>query len=271
MTGCTANGGGESSSAGAGGAATGGPAGAPDDDGVIVALLDTGISTVAIDSACILPGYNYVLGSEDTEDRINHGTAIASVIVGCESAGVDAMASGVKLVPLVIADKVDGETKSITHSVLAQAVRDAVDKYSADIINLSLGIKTDSAELRKAVEYADNKGVLVISAVGNDGYSDELYYPAAYDTVLGVGSCDKYGEESDFSQKNGTADILAPGEDIWLASRNGKTYGTRGTSYATGYVSAKAAEMLKSSTKLSPYEIRAQLRDMAVISVGITD
>ena len=228
-------------------------------DGIVIALLDTGISTAAIDPSRILPGYNYVLSSEDTEDRINHGTATASIIVGCESAEVAGLAPEVFLVPLVVADKVDGKVKGVTHETLAQAIRDAVDVYGADIINVSLGIKKDTEELRSAVEYAESKHVLVVSAVGNDGAGGAPYYPAAYKSVLGVGSHDKNDEVSDFTQQNGTADILAPGENIWLASRNGKTYGAKGSSYATAYVSAAAALLLAQQPELTAGDVRQAL------------
>lgn len=228
-------------------------------DGIVIALLDTGISTAAIDPSRILPGYNYVLSSEDTEDRINHGTATASIIVGCESAEVVGLAPEVFLVPLVVADKVDGKVKGVTHETLAQAIRDAVDVYGADIINVSLGIKKDTEELRSAVEYAESKDVLVVSAVGNDGAGGDPYYPAAYKSVLGVGSHDKNDEVSDFTQQNGTADLLAPGEDIWLASRNGKTYGAKGSSYAAAQVSAVSALLKIQRPELTAEELRQAL------------
>jgi len=234
------------------------PAAPSKPDGIVIALLDTGVSTTAIQSENLLPGWNYVLDSGDTEDRINHGTAVASVILGCESAGVEGMAPEAYLVPLVVADKTE-TTESVPPETLAQAIRDSVDTYGADIINISLGIKKDVPEVRKAVEYVEEQGALVVSAVGNEGDSEDLFYPAAYETVLAVGSHDKHGEVSDFSQKNGTADLLAPGEDIWMASRNGKTYGTRGTSYATGYVSAAAANIWATDSSLTPAEIHEAL------------
>ena len=112
-----------------------------DVDGVKIALLDTGISTKAIDASHILPGYNYVTATEDTEDQINHGTAVASVIVGCESAKVTGIAPEAYLIPLVIVTKQDGEAASVSPEQLAQAIRDSIDIYQADIINVSLGIR----------------------------------------------------------------------------------------------------------------------------------
>ena len=227
----------------------------PQREEVIIALLDTGISTTAIQSESLLPGYNYVTGTEDTEDRINHGTAVASVILGCESAGVEGAAPNTSVVPLVIADKVDGQMVTATPEVLAQAIRDSVDKYGACIVSVSLGIKKDDPAVREAVAYVQEQGALVIAAAGNDGNSTDLYYPAAYDGVLTVGSHDKDLKVSSFTQQNGTVDILAPGEDIWLASRNGKTYGARGTSYATGFVSATAALLWKENLAQTPQEV----------------
>ena len=235
----------------------------PQYDSVVIAMLDTGISATAIDHSRVLLGYNYVTNSMDTADRINHGTATASVILGCESAKVTGLAPEVLLLPLVVTDKVDGKNTGVTPEVLAKAIRDAVDVYAVDIINVSLGIKKDVAAVKAAVAYAESKGVLVISAVGNDGKDGDPYFPAAYDTVLGVGSHDKDGLVSDFSQQNGTADLLAPGEDIWLASRNGATYGAKGTSYAAAYVSASAALLLKENPELTPEQVRRMLCDKA--------
>ena len=226
-------------------------------EGVVIALLDTGVSTTAITSDRLLNGYNYVEDSTDTEDRINHGTAVASAILGCESAEVIASAPEAYVVPLVVVTKQDGEVVSVETAVLAKAIREAVDIYQADIINISLGIQKDDETLRAAVEYATEQGALVVSAVGNGGKNGKTYYPAAYDCVLAVGSHDENGEESDFSQPG--ADVLAPGEDIWLASRNGVTYGTRGTSYATGFVSAEAANCLLEDESLSVEELKQRI------------
>lgn len=229
----------------------------PQADGIVIALLDTGISTLAIEESRLLAGYNYVENSDNTEDKVNHGTAAASVIVGSAPAEIEGLAKSTYLVPLVVRSRTEsGELKGISAKTLAQVIIDSVDKYGADIINISLGIKKDITEVKKAIAYAEKQGVLVVSAVGNDGDDEGRYYPAAYETVLSVGSHDKDGEISDFSQRNGTTDILAPGEDIWLASKNGKTYGIRGTSFATAYVTAAAANLLAEKPDLSPKEVR---------------
>lgn len=202
---------------------------------VKIALLDTGVSSLAIDSSHILPGYNYVNDTEDTEDLVNHGTAAASVILGSESAGVTGIAPDAYIIPLVIATKSGKDVQGVSPEVLARAIRDSIDIYHADIINVSLGIHSDDSVLREAISYAEEKAIPVISAVGNGGENGRPYYPASYDSVLAVGSCDKDGNRSSFSQD--MAQVLAPGEDIMLSSKNGVPYGTSGTSFSTALMS----------------------------------
>ena len=134
-----------------------------------------------------------------------------------------------------------------------------MDIYGADIINVSLGLQKDNKALSSAIAYAEKKGVLVVAAAGNDGKDGKPYYPAHYKTVFAVGSCDKDGNESDFSQTG--ADVLAPGEDILLASRNGQKYGARGTSFASGFVAAAAANYLSENPSSTTAELRDYLKN----------
>ena len=69
----------------------------------------TGVSTTAIQSKRLRGGWIYVTDTDDTEDCINHGTAVAGVILGSESAVIAGIAPNTSLVPLVVADKVDGD------------------------------------------------------------------------------------------------------------------------------------------------------------------
>ena len=74
-------------------------------DPVRIAVIDTGISTVAIDSSHIIEGYNYIRPQDGTEDKIGHGTAIAGILVGSEAADAEGICPNAVLVPLVYAAK----------------------------------------------------------------------------------------------------------------------------------------------------------------------
>jgi len=224
---------------------------------VIVALIDTGVSTAAITNSHLLEGYNYLTNDNNTEDNINHGTAVASIILGCSSAEIEANAPDAYIVPLVVVTKVEDEIKTIDTDELADVIRDSVDVYNADIINISLGSTKDSEKLRDAVEYAAKKGVLVISAIGNDESNGSKYYPAIYDEVISVGSVDRDGRVSSFSTDG--ADVYALGEDMWLASRKGVKYSERGTSFATGYITADAANIKLNNKEIRLDDLKAEL------------
>ncbi len=139
-------------------------------------------------------------------------------------------------------------------SYVISAIYEAVDNYSCDVINMSLGVSRDLYSLRMAVDYAVSKGVLVVAAVGNDGTTDERY-PAAYDSVIGVGSMNKRGSVSDFSQKNNSVFVSAPGEDIASLDYSSSTGCIRGdgTSFAAPYAAA-AAIFLKQYNKNATVE-----------------
>lgn len=99
---------------------------------VKVAIIDTGISTKAIPSEAILEGKNYVNLELDTEDTYGHGTAVASIILE--------NAPEVKLVPLVSNMYENGKIIQVDNDTLAQIIRDAIDVYDCQIINLSAGL-----------------------------------------------------------------------------------------------------------------------------------
>ena len=63
------------------------------------------------------------------------------------------------------------------------------------------------------MEYAYDAGVTVIAATGNDGYTNRVYYPAAYATTIAVGAVDLNGDVSYYSNQGDEMDIAAPGGD----------------------------------------------------------
>jgi len=117
-----------------------------------IAVIDTGISADAIDQKNIDEGYNYILSNTSTGDTIGHGTAVAAIIAGSGTAGVTGLCSDAVLVPLVYYSKSD-DNNAVKGDLpmLAQIIRDAVDVYSSDIINISSGAKVDTPDIRDAL------------------------------------------------------------------------------------------------------------------------
>jgi minor extracellular protease Epr len=240
-----------------------------DIDTVRIALIDTGIQNNShyLDYTKIEPGYNYAVEYEDTNDLVGHGTRLAGLILGGRSnkSIINGIAPNVILIPLVYYSKYpSGVPINGGLSAICKAIYDAVDIYLCEIINISSGIGADCAELKKAVEYAEEKGVIVISAVGNDHVTvpDKLMYPAAYDSVIGVGAVDQNLEIAPFSHRNSSVMVTAPGKDVYSLSIKGGTDFEKisGTSYATTYVASFAALLLSAYPKMTPSEFRQVLR-----------
>lgn len=225
-----------------------------------IALIDTGITREAVNAERILPGWNYCNNSDDTEDTIGHGTSLAGMILGSDKAGLTGGAPDAYVVPFVCQmQNADGTVEKMEPQGLAQVIRDAIDAYECRIINISAGVKTDYQELREAVEYASEKGVLIVSCAGNEGNSD-IYYPGGYEEVLCVGSANKeLTGRASFSQDNDSVDLLAPGEKLPVVTMKGNVMEVSGTSYSAAHVTAVAATLWQKQPESTPKQIVEQL------------
>ncbi len=233
------------------------PASAAESEPVRVAVIDTGISEIAISKTNLSLGRNYIFPKQTTSDTVGHGTAIASIIVGSKAAGIKGICPEAILVPLVYYEtNQDGETIKGDSTMLAKIIREAVENYDCKILNISSGVLTDTPVLREAVAWADKQGALVISSVGNDG-NDSVYYPGAYSSVLCVGSANEANSApADFSNRNEAVDLLAPGEKLPTATMKGNRLSASGTSFSTAYISGVAAKLMTEYPDLTAGQVR---------------
>lgn len=219
-----------------------------------VAVIDTGISTKAIPEENISEGMNYVDTELSTEDTYGHGTAVASIILS--------EAPNAQLVPLVSNVYEDGKIKQVENDILAEMIKDAIDIYDCQIINLSAGLILDKDSVRNAVGYAEEQGVLVVASAGND-YEENgavRYYPAAYDSVLAVGSLVKDGKEiAPFSQRGEWVDTYVVGEGIPIKTLSGNEMTGDGTSYSAAKVTGMAAKELEDDPTISLNKLKENL------------
>lgn len=221
-----------------------------------IAVIDTGFSTNAILEGNILEGHNYVDAEASTEDTFGHGTAVASIIL--------ANYPEAKLVPLVSSTYEDGHLTQVTEEVLAQMIRDAVDVYDCSLINVSAGLQSASSELEEAVEYAWEKGVLIVASAGND-YAEQgeiKYYPAAYEHVFAVGALNADGTQlAEFSQRGDWVNGYEIGENVRFAALSGAEMTGDGTSYAAAKATAEAAKLWEEHPRESVGELFRRLEE----------
>ena len=142
-------------------------------------------------------------------------------------------------------------------------ITDAVDVFGCDIINISAGLVLDKPEVREAILYAEENGILVVASAGNDYEKTEAfkYYPAGYESVLAVGSINAEKTEiSGFSQRGEWVDVFAVGEEVTVKTLSGNTRQSEGTSYSAAKVTAFAANILKKAkNEFSAEELRQEV------------
>lgn len=131
---------------------------------------------------------------------------------------------------------------------------------------MSLGGDKKSESLHKAIKEAHQKGIVVISSVGNNGFSvnDTVTYPAKYDEVLGVGALGKNKKRWFRTSRGNGIDFLAPGEEILSNSLNGKYIKRSGTSISAAYATGVVALMIEQNKSLSNDEIKNILSQTAI-------
>ena len=101
---------------------------------------------------------------------------------------------------------------------------------------MSFSMDQPSAELVRALNFADGKGVTCVSSTGNSG-KETVVYPAGMQNVIGVASTDALDQRSLFSNYGtAVADMAAPGEVI-ITTYPGSNYAAAsGTSFSTPLV-----------------------------------
>ena len=221
--------------------------------GIRVGILDSGVNPHPDLDGRLLTGHNFIPDAadpEDTADPFGHGTRIAGLVAAAGDGGYIGTAPGAEIVPLKVTD---GKTAKV--SAICEAIYAAIDDYGCRVLNLSLGVQTDFDSLREAVDYAEAKNVVIVSAVGNDGNST-VYYPAGYDTVIGVGAVDRNGDRYDHSNYNSSVFLTAPGVEVRSTSHEGGYLTSTGTSFAVPQAAGAAAVLLGMDGNLTPGQIR---------------
>ncbi|MCX7714480.1 MAG: S8 family serine peptidase [Clostridia bacterium] len=241
---------------------------------VKVAVIDSGVDTTNPDLTNVAAGRHYSVSNStisidsDTMDTYGHGTAVSGIICAKtnNSQGISGIADGITLIPLKIFTT--GNDGSL--SAMVKAIYDAVDVYGCKVINISAGISTNYSSLADAINYAYSKGVIVVAAAGNDGTST-LNYPAAYSTVVGVGAVSSTGTVADYSQKNSSVWVTAPG--TLVPSTISATYSmslskiadyyakVSGTSFSAPHVSALASLVASYKPNVTPDEFMQMLKE----------
>ncbi|MDN7024301.1 hypothetical protein FGU65_05240 [Methanoculleus sp. FWC-SCC1] len=227
---------------------------------ITIAIVDTGIDYRHADLAGNYRsgGYDWVNDDADPLDDNGHGTHCAGIAAAVMDN--DRGIAGVAQVG-IMAEKVLNAQGGGYISNVAKGIIHAADS-GADIISLSLGGEYFSQTQKEACDYAWSKGCIIVAASGNGGGA-EILYPAAYDSVIAIGSIGKTSALSSFSNQGSAQELVAPGERI-LATLPGDTYGyMSGTSMACPHVAGVAALVLSRYPAMTNENVRTVLAGTA--------
>lgn len=214
--------------------------------GITVAVVDTGVvaSHPSLAGRVLAGGFDVVGNDANPAEEVNgvdddrdglvdegfgHGTFVASLVL--------AVAPDARILPFRVLNT-DGFG---TPSALATGIARAADA-GAHVINVSLGMVQQSRAVKQAVQFARDRGAIVIASVGNSGLED-VAFPSAYSDAFAVTAVGASDVRAAFASFGSGVDLSAPGVSL-LGAHPGFPSGTArwsGTSFAAALVSGAAA------------------------------
>jgi thermitase len=210
-----------------------------------------------------IQGWDFANNDKDPTDDHGHGTNVTGILgaSGNNSIGY----SGVDWKSQLMVIKALDANNSGLYSWWESGIYYAVDN-GAKVINMSVVGNSNSSSLEAAVNYAWNKGVIIVACMGNDNVGVSRY-PASFNNLIAVGSVNPNGKRSvpfSWSATSGSnygshIDVCAPGNYIYGLSYNSNTsFNTywSGTSQATPHATGLAGLMIARNTTLTPAQIK---------------
>jgi subtilisin family serine protease len=196
-------------------------------EGVNVVVVDTGWHKPAGSHAWLAGVTGSRENTFDADHRIRpyagHGTFVAGVIRAI------APACNVHVLSFQVDTKVPGG--GVRESELVRLMDRALRRRKqTHLINLSAGTRTRrhlpprAFQRWRATAKATYPDLVVVAAAGNDSSSD-YFYPASFDWAVGVGSIDRDGRVSSFSNYGPSVDAYALGRNLVSAFPQGRYLG----------------------------------------------
>jgi len=207
-------------------------------------------------------GTNPTPDNDPNEDRQDHGTHVAGIASGVTNNGIGIASIGYNcsIMPVKVSQDNQRDNNGRTYVIYGyEGIVYAVDN-GASIINCSWGGGGFSRFENEIIQYANEKGVVIVAAAGNDGKFMSNYFPASYNHVISVASTDANDVRSSFSNWGYYVDVSAPGSSIIGTWKGNGYYSLSGTSMATPHVAGVAALVKATYPHYTPDQIMQRVR-----------
>jgi hypothetical protein len=261
--------------------------------GILMCILDTGAWLVhdAFDSLHVVAMYDFVNHDsivanepgQDTPDQHMHGTATLSAMAGYKDSVLIGPAYGADVL-VAKTEWVAGEVHSEEDNYVAGL--EWADSMGARITTSSLGyigpdtafwysfdeLDGHTAVTTRGVEIAASRGILCVTAAGNENGSDwdHIVTPADADSILAVGAVSNEGSIVGFSSRGPSGDgrikpdVCAMGADVFCARADSNDYWIlSGTSLATPVVAGIAALIMEAHPDWTAQMVRTAIMNTA--------
>jgi thermitase len=204
---------------------------------VNIAILDTGVDLDHPDLADKVVSEINLTNYGSADDVYGHGTHVAGIAAAMTDNGIGI--AGLGYSSGIMDVKVLDDNGMGAYSWIVSGILWAADN-GADIINMSLGGSFASSALEDAIDYAWDKGVVVVAAAGNNGDTAPMY-PAYYINCIAVAATDANDARASWSNYGDWVDVAAPGVSIYSTLKDSSYGYMSGTSMASPYVAGLAA------------------------------
>lgn len=224
--------------------------------GVVVAVLDSGVTPHTDLDANLVSGYDFISDpdtsrdgdgrdsnprdegdwteandcedDEPAEDSSWHGTHVAGTVAAVTNngSGVSGVAFGAKVMPVRVTGKCGGFVSDISDAVIwasggtVAGVTTLADP--AEVINMSLGGEgACGTTYQTAINGAVSRGVTVVVSAGNENIDASGSRPANCNNVIAVAATNRSGGKASYSNFGATVDVAAPGGQFNGVASNG--------------------------------------------------
>ena len=178
---------------------------------------------------------------KDAQGYYSHGTHVAGLAAAVTNNQIGVAGSSWGCLYMAVKCAKDDSPRFITNGY--QGITYAADN-GADVINLSWGGGGYSKSGRDVMDYAFQKGSVIVASAGNDPTS-KPHFPSSFRHVLSVGIVDSHNHKPSWGTWGVAVDIMAPGYEV-LSTLPGNAYGRMSGSSMSTPVAAGIVALVKS-------------------------